>query len=55
MFTDFGVADLLFKLVARVTMYPDGAKIQIDMAALARLIREIVKGGKGAVDAPATP
>lgn len=42
--TEFGVADLLFKLIARVTMYPDGAKIQINLAALADLIDKIARG-----------
>ncbi len=50
LFTDFGMANLLFKLVARVTMYPDGAKIQINMDALAGLIKEIGKAGEDAGD-----
>ncbi len=48
LFTDFGMANLLFKLVARVTMYPDGAKIQINMDALAGLIKEIGKAREDA-------
>ncbi|WP_131111560.1 hypothetical protein [Sulfuricystis thermophila] len=43
LFTEWTQADTLFRLISRVTVYPDRAGIQIDLPALAQLINGIAQ------------
>lgn len=43
LFTEWTQADSLFRLISRVTIYPDRAGIQINLPALAQIVREMAQ------------